>query len=163
MNKQLQTFIDDFSNGGAIRHLADRNLSVAEITKQLSFPMSSAKVAEIVWKHYLDIGKIRLTPPTGENVIEKVSYVQDYDKFGIPSLRKVMTYEETEQLEYVECHFGKEIYQDKEAFQRKLEILTIREREYILGLPWPLEKVYHRKDDMIMGIMEKLGRQQDAQ
>ena len=46
----------------------------------------------------------------------------------------------------------KEIYKDKAGFEKKLEILSPKDREYILGLPWPLTTVYHVADERMIRI-----------
>lgn len=156
MEKQLAKFMDEFSNGGAIRHLADQNLSVSEIVKRLEYPMDKKKVADMVWKHYLDIGKIRMELPAKDSQIEKVSYVEEYNKFGIPSMRRVVEYVDAPSVEYVPCDFGKYMYQNRTTFLEKLTVLSKKEQSYILDLPWPIKRVYHCKDEFMTGIMRKL-------
>lgn len=58
---------------------------------------------------------------------------------------------------YVECDFGKRLYQNKEEFLKSLSVLDEEEKDYILGLPWPLTKVWHVKNEKFAKIITKLG------
>ena len=57
---------------------------------------------------------------------------------------------------YVECDFGKRLYQNKEEFLKSLSVLDEEEKDYILGLPWPLTKVWHVKNEHFARIISKL-------
>ena len=57
---------------------------------------------------------------------------------------------------YVECDFGKRLYQNKEEFLKSLSVLDEEEKDYILGLPWPLTKVWHVKNEKFAKIITKL-------
>lgn len=155
-NKALSNFVHDFASGGAIRHLADSGLTVTEITARLSFPTPKSRVAQAVWDYYLETGKICLEQPVRADVIRKVTYVKEQNAYGKVSMRQVVEEVPVEHREYLACDFGRQIYRDREGFQRKLSVLTDREREYILGLPWPLQTVYHEADERMRGIMRKL-------
>lgn len=151
-NKALNNFIQDFANGGQIRHLADRGLTVAEIMQKLDVPASKDTVANIVWKHYIDTGKIRLEKPDEGGKVEKVSYVKQQGAYGKISMRRVVTEIDTSDKKYVECTYGKQLYQDKAALLSRLEILSERDKSYILDLPWPLTPVYHELDERMSRI-----------
>ena len=87
--KALKNFMNDFSSGDAVRHLAGQGFTVTEITRKLSFPTKKELVAEMVWKHYLETGRIRLTAPeTG--TIKKTRYVKDEGPYGRTSLRRIV-------------------------------------------------------------------------
>lgn len=154
-NKALSNFIHDFASGGAIRHLADQGLTVTQITERLSFPTPKDRVAQAVWKHYLEMGKICLEQPA-QDVIRKVTYVKEQNAYGKVSMRQVVEEVPVAHREYIACDFGKQLYQDREAFLRRLEALTEKERQYILDLPWPLQTVYHEADEQMRAILSKL-------
>ena len=153
-NQALSNFVHDFASGGAIRHLADAGLTVTEIAERLSFPTPKNKVAQEVWKYYLEIGKVRLE--TAGETTRKVTYVKEQNAYGRVSMRQVVEEIPVERRTYIACDFGKQMYQDKEDFLRKLEVLSQKEREYILDLPWPLETVYHEEDERMRSIAAKL-------
>ena len=150
----LRNFMNDFASGDAVRHLADQGLSVTEITRKLTFPTKKELVAEMVWKHYLETGKIRLSAPEN-GTIKKVRYVKDEGPYGKTSLRQVVEEVPAPEAEYVAVDFGRQIYKDKAAFLKKLEHLPETDREYILDLPWPLEIVWHVKDIRMERILAK--------
>ena len=60
----LTNFMNDFASRDAVCHLADQGLTVTEICGKLQFPTKKELVTEMVWKHYLDTGRIRLEEPT---------------------------------------------------------------------------------------------------
>ena len=155
-NRTLTNFVHDFASGEAIDHLADRGFTVTEIAAQLSFPTKKERVAERVWKHYLEKGILSTEEPQSGGTVKKVSYVQDHGKYGRVSMRQVVEEVELPAQEYAACSFGKELYRDREAFEKKLDVLSAKDREYILDLPWPLQTVWHVKDERMSRIMEKL-------
>ena len=157
-HQALSNFIHDFANGGAIRHLADAGLTVTEITERLSFPTPKNKVAQEVWKYYLETGKVRLEKPEAADIIRRVTYVKEQNAYGRVSMRQVVEEIPAEHRDYFACDFGKQMYQNREKFLNKLEVLSEKEREYILDLPWPLKTVYHEADERMRRILEKLGK-----
>lgn len=154
--KALRDFTVDFASGGAIRAMADKGYTVSEIYNKLDFPTSREKIKEIVWKHYTDTGVIVLEEPIPGQVKNKVTYEKVTDDYGRTSYKQVVK-SETVENEYVACDFGKMIYQDKKLFEKKLEGLSEKDREYILELPWPLQRVWHVKDERIQRILKQLG------
>ena len=154
----VRNFAHDLASGDAVRHLADRGLTVTEITAQLAFPTKKELVTEMVWKHYLNTGWIRLEEPTG-GTVRKVSYVTEEGIFGKTSLRQVVEEIPAPAEGYVRCSFGRELYRDREAFLKRLERLSASDREYILDLPWPLTDVWHVEDERMKRILQMLGEE----
>ena len=150
-NQALSNFINDFAGGGAIRHLADSGYTVGEICEKIDYPMPKNKVAEIVWKHYIDIGKICLEEPG--TIHKEVSYVKEQDSYGHISMRRVVKEQDISDKKYVVVDFGKQIYQDLAAFEKSLEGLDKKDKDYILDLPWPLTPVYHESDERMNRIL----------
>ena len=156
----LADFTSDVASGDAIRHLADLGYSVDEIHERLDFPTPKEKIASVVWKHLVRTGVICLEEP-GKTPREKVSYVKEYDSFGRTSFRQVREKIDPEdtgrkQPRYVECDFGIRKYKDKEAFEKSLVGLELRDKDYILSLPWPIQKVWHLNDERMRRIQEIL-------
>ena len=160
----LTNFMNDFASGDAVRHLADAGLTVTEITKRLAFPTKKKLVAEMVWKHYLDTGVIRLTKPEegGKGKTRKVRYVQEQGPYGRTSLRQVVEEIDAPAYSYTEVNFGYRLYADREGFLRKLQQLEEDDRDYILDLPWPLTKVWHVENDRVRRIREHLTTEKDS-
>jgi len=151
----VRNFAHDLASGDAVRHLADRGMTVTEITAHLSFPTKKELVTEMVWKHYLNTGRIRLEEPVG-GTVRKVSYVKEEGSLGKTSLRQVVEEIPAPEEGYVRCTFGRELYRDRGAFLKRLERLSASDREYILDLPWPLADVWHVKDDRMERILRVL-------
>lgn len=157
-SKALSDFTNDVAYGGAVRKLARQGCTVKEIKAKIDYPVSESKIAEMVWKYYLDNGVIRLKLPEEGTATEKVSYVLEYDAYGKPSYRRKVEQIEAVEAEYIPCDFGRKMYADKEGFMATLEVLEGRDRDYIYGLPWPLERVYHIADERMRRIYALLGQ-----
>ena len=137
-NRALSCFIHDVASGSAIRHLADSGLTVARIAKELSYPVSEEEIGKTVWAHYVETGIIFLEKPPEEPVIKKITYDKEYGKYGRTYFRARTEWIENPVKKYFPCDFGKRRYQNEEEFFRSLDKLWKSDREYILGLPWPL-------------------------
>ncbi len=155
-NKALSDFVKDMANGGAIRHLADLGYTVKQIAETIDYPASQKQVAERVWRYYLEQGMILLEEPSAGTALEKVTYVKEYGKYGKVHFRKVAEPVENGSAEYIPCDFGRKRYQDEALFLKELECLEEQDRDYILGLPWPLQRVWHVADKRMTGIMDRL-------
>lgn len=92
--KALSDFTIDVASGGAIRHLADRGYTVAQIMKKLDFPTPYDRVQQTVWKYLLEKGQIVLAEPAGANPQPRYAYVVDYDAYGRSSFRRVTVKEQ---------------------------------------------------------------------
>jgi len=57
---------------------------------------------------------------------------------------------------YMSCDFGLTAYKRPEDFNRLLQCLDGRQREYMEGLPWELQVVYHRLDSRMRKILVSL-------
>lgn len=155
-NQALSHFVHDVASGGAIRHLADSGYTVEQIAEKLSYPITKEQIGKTVWNHYMENGIILLKEPSGEPVLEKITYIKEYGKYGRVHFRQVKEQVENPVKKYLPCDFGKMKYQDEKGFMEKLEGLWARDKEYITGLPWPLVRVYHVADERMVRIFEML-------
>ena len=161
----LNDFTADFAAGGAIRVMADKGYSVQKIHDRLDFPLPLERVRGLVWKHYLETGVILEEEPECISPKERITYVKVQDEYGRSSFKQVVEKvegkpgEESRRgaKEYVAIDFGKRLYQDKKGFEKALESLSEEDREYVLGLPWPIKTVWHVKDERMGRILEKCG------
>ncbi len=149
-NKALGNFINDAVAGGAVRHLADLGYSISKISEELNYPLPKEKIAEVMWEHFLNIGKISLEEP--KPVHEKASFVKEQDEFGRISFRRVTETVDNSKKKYVMCEYGKDLYKGSAEFMNWLEGLEPGDREYIKLLPWPLTPVYHELDERMKRI-----------
>ena len=153
-SKALADFTHDFASGGAIRHLADLGYNAYEIKEKLEFPTPVSKIAATMWTHFVNTGKVRLTPPEndGEPVITK-DYITVYDSYGKPSFKQVTKTSEAEERKYVKVDFGYVRYKDPKAFENFLNRLDKKERDFVEPLPWPLKEVYFEDCELMQKIL----------
>jgi len=151
--KALSKFMIEFAAGNAIRALADKGCSVEEIHDRLSFPVPKKAIGELAWAHFLDNGTICLYDPKEQPERIVTSYEKVQNSFGKVSFQQVRK-KVALAGEYVPCDFGKRLYQDREAFLEKLEALDAKDRDYVLGLPWPLETVWHLDNERMKRIRQ---------
>lgn len=151
--KALHDFTFNASCGDAIRHLADSGMTVIEIAQNLTYPATDVQIRNTVWKHYIDKGIICFEDPH-EAKQERQSFVKEYTSTGRMTFRMITEVIPVNDNKYYVCDFGKKIYQDRENFIGSLAKLDARDKEYILGLPWPLQKVYHIADERMDRIMK---------
>lgn len=150
--KTLSGFVQDFANGDAIRHLADKGFTVPEIKSRLDFPASQTLVAKTVWEHFVATAKILPGPPETAKK-EKVSYVKEIGEYGRVSFRQLREELSGDDNEYIPCDFGLDMMRDRKAFDEKLKRLDEGDREYVQCLPWPRARVWHVKDERMTRIM----------
>ncbi|MCR5847740.1 MAG: hypothetical protein K6G75_06435 [Lachnospiraceae bacterium] len=150
--KVLRGFTVEFAAGDAIRSFADKGYTVEEIRSKLDFPIPKETVGNLVWAHYLDKGIISLSEVSENSDREIVDYEKvqgEYGRIEFRQVKKTLHYSG----EYIACDFGKELYKDRKGFIEKLNKLDPKDRDYILGLPWPVTTVWHKKDERIKRII----------
>ena len=107
----LSGFIFEASSGAAIKHLADKGYSAANISSMLDYPTPLDKIRETIWNHYIATGVISLEKPD-HPVIEKVDYIKVMNEYGRISFKRQVTNIDESQSEYVACDFGIRINQN---------------------------------------------------
>ena len=85
----MSNFTHEAASGGAIRHLADLGYTVNQIAKQLTFPTPVERVRKEVWERLLDTRVVLLEEPGSGKQREKSVYVEEHDRFGRVSFRRV--------------------------------------------------------------------------
>ncbi len=156
-NKALSDFTIDFASGGAIRSMADRGLSIKQIKSRLDFPVPEGKIKEIVWKHYEENGTIVTGDPKETEKRKRIKYEKVTGSYGKTGFRQVKVIAPDEEREYYPCDFGKRIYRDRKAFEEYISCLCEDDRDYIMGLPWPLTTVWHAAGERMDRIAKRLG------
>ena len=166
MEKAFDQALSNFTFGMASRdmitHLADEGYSVRQIHDAADYPVSIERVAETVWEHYLETGVIRLDPPDAAPA-PRHDYVMDIGAYGRRSFRRVTLEEKPESspnLEYIALDLGTIKKQTPENYQRLLDALDSRKRDYIDGLPWPDRTVWHIRNvqmNEILAMWEEKG------
>ncbi|MCR5793422.1 MAG: hypothetical protein K6G65_09660 [Lachnospiraceae bacterium] len=154
-SKALADFVQDAAINDAIRHLADKGYTLEEIRKQLDFTVDSATVQKVVWKRYIETGRILEKEPCKAKTT-KVSYVKEYGEYGKATFRRVVEEVETSEKEYLACPFGLWKRNNPENYMQKLMALLPKDKEYVDGLPWPEYMVYHEADERMKRIIKML-------
>ena len=162
--KALSDFVYDVASGGAIRHLTDLGYTVKQIQERLDYPTPYERIQKTVWRHLLDTGVIASEQQTETR--EKVEYVREYDSYGKASFRRVtIPVSAPEPQPRLCCCFGLLKYKDPQRYREVLGVLEPGQAEYIDGLPWSLESVWHRADRRMLEIyhvLERAGMAQDV-
>ena len=176
----LSNFVFDMASGGAIQHLTNQGYTVKQMIEKLDFPAPYEKVQETVWKQLLNNGSLLLEEPGSGAGQERAEYVMEKDSFGRRSFRKVVIKaDKTKQIHWKEVIFSRKIngnltdYLSKKIKEngenasyiscnfgmktnRLPDVLDEQQKDYILGLPWPKQIVYHKLDIRMRKIVVAL-------
>ena len=150
----LSDFVYDMASNGAICHLADAGYSINQIIKELDFPTPRKRVEKVVYQHMLDSGMILEHLPLEENDMK----VQRFSKLSIRELGQMLQerlQENGEDQSYIGGPFGRLRKEMGTEANQTLSCLTEGEQDYLLGIPWETEVMYHR----LNGRMLEIGKQ----
>lgn len=155
----LSDFMFDVAAGGAIRHLTDRGHSVEQIMKELDYPVARSKVEKAVYRHLVEAG-ILMSELPAENEKIRIYHFQtdaekDKNKFKASLVKQIEKY--GEKNSYMECPFGLWMKDDEKKLNQVMTVLSSREKEYILGINWEHNMMYHRLNDRMREIAMKMG------
>jgi len=153
----LSDFTFDVAAGGAIRHLTDRGHSVEQIMRELSYPVPRAKVEKAVYRHLLE-SRILLPGLPAEEEAVRIKILRGEKAARFPEMLIKAIAESGEENAYMECPFGIWMKEEEERMERIIACLTNREREYLLGIRWEKDMMYHRLNDRMREIGLKLVR-----
>lgn len=146
----LGDFIHDAASGGAIRHLLDLGYTTDQIMEKLDFPTPRARVEKTVYR-YLTEQKILLEELPLEKMRDAAP-ISDLSEAKLCRMLRQYMEKNGEENSYVSCPFGT-IRRDREArLQKMLAPLTKREREYLMGIPWKPQVMYHRLNSRMLEI-----------
>lgn len=151
----LSDFVFDVAAGGAIRHLTDRGYSVEQIMKELDYPVPRAKVEKAVYRHLTQSG-ILLGKLPAETIERRIHLLQESTKEKlIVAMAEYIGLFGVENS-YMECPFGQWMKNDEKKLHQITACLTSREQEYILGIRWEQNVMYHRLNGRMREIGMKL-------
>lgn len=151
----LFDFVFDVAAGGAIRHLTDRGYSVEQIMRELSYPAPRAKVEKAVYR-YLTDSRILLTKLPGESGTPGIRCLRGEKGTDFSQRLTDAVVESGEKNAYMECPFGGWRKTNEKLFAQTIACLTGREQEYLLGIRWERDVMYHRLNDRMREIALKL-------
>lgn len=151
----LSDFVFDVAAGGAIRHLVDRGYSVEQMMKELDYPVPRAKVEKAAYRYMTESGILLSELPIEAETLH-IHFLQEKAKERFPEKLVKRLEESGEDNSYVECPFGAWMKKDEKKLQQVMSCLTNREREYILGIRWEQDIMYHRLNSRMREIAMKL-------
>lgn len=154
----LSDFTYDVASGGAVRHLVEAGYSTDQIMRELSYPTGRARVEKMVYRHMIDTGLLLEELPVPEAALETVCRKKTSPEKVCSLLRKQVEANK-EENSYVLCPYGTWRKDRENRLLTAFSCLTSREREYLLGIPWPMKNVYHRLNGRMWEIsVQKIGR-----
>lgn len=151
----LSDFVFDVAAGGAIRHLVDSGYSVEQIMTQLSYPVPRAKVEKAVYRYMIESGILQSKLPD-VNGERHIYFLHEKTREKIPKALVKCIEEYGEENSYMECPFGEWMKTDKKKLEQIISCLSSREQEYILGIRWGENVMYHRLNGRMREIGMKL-------
>ncbi|MCR5719308.1 MAG: hypothetical protein K6F84_01970 [Lachnospiraceae bacterium] len=146
----LGNFTSHVAYAGAVKHMADLGLTPTEIKNKLLFPAEISAIGNVMWEHFVKEGTILLDEPKGDTPRSKLVYEKRYDNAGKPFFIQVKGVTNTETPTYLPCSFG--MYKSKTIFNKFLEQLEDCDKDYVLNMPWPPQKVWHADNERIRRI-----------
>ena len=182
----LSNFVHDAASGGSIRHLTDQGYTVKQISKLLDFPTPIERVRRQVWERLLETEVILTAEPGSKprEKAEYVREYDRYGKSSFRRVMKITEdvsvahwheivinctdqkkthslladkiAENGENRSYAACEFGLLLRKDPMHFSEQMMALDKAQREYIEGLPWEVNQVYHRLNSRMLEILLKL-------
>ncbi len=147
----LSNFVHDMASGGAIRHLVDMGYSVDRIMEQLDYPTPRKRVEKTVYQYMMESGILIDTLPIEETAMKR-SRLKNVSRPFISQRLREQIQKNGEDNAYMQCPFGKWIRENQTEYLEQLSCLTGREKEYILGIPWHEDIMYHRLNDRMLEI-----------
>lgn len=139
----LSDFVYDAASGRAIRHLTDSGYTAAQIMQQLNYPTPFHKIQHTITRHLKETGillnELPVPPSSFQPVhLNQISFEQLF------SLLSQYISTNGEENSYVSCPF--------ETASNALSMLTSRELEYLNGILWGPEAMYHRLNRRMLEI-----------
>ncbi len=162
---------------GAIRHLFDLGLSASEIHDELTFPTPVEAIKNELWNYLLESKIILAEEPAVEDAGVRYEFIRETNEYGKQSFRRVAVESPAPEASvpnkaalvsssvsddpagthspdfYIPVYFGREKYKDPTKYKNKLSLLNKEDKAYIEDLPWPLQTVWHRKDERMIRIL----------
>ena len=151
----LSDFVFDVAAGGAIRHLVDRGHSVEQIMKELDYPVPRPRVEKAVYRYLTESG-ILLDKIPDEDEKVHIHLLQEKDSRKLYEAMADNIERYGEKNSYMECPFGMWMKNDEGKLKQVISCLTSREQEYIFGIRWERNIMYHRLNERMREIGMKL-------
>lgn len=144
----LSDFVYDAASGRAIRHLTDLGYTTARIMNELDYPVSFARIQQTVTRYLKESGILLEQLPVSYHYVASLT-LEYRSPETLFSFLAEQVRQNGEENSYLSCPFGPRPDVDISAL---LSVLTRREREYIEGIFWDADILYHRLDRRMLEI-----------
>lgn len=152
-NKALNNFINEFSCGREIRHLADLGYSAKDIKERLLYPVSIEIIRKEYTRHLLNKGILSFDGLGNGNMCYE--YVQEQDEYGKRTYRRIEKHVEAvgeDTKEYVKIRFTRSGKLKNELY----EYLNQKQISYLESIDWTLGMRFHCKNDVLTAIVNAI-------
>ena len=156
----LSNFTYDAASGRAIRHLAGAGYSVKQIMERLDYPTPQRKVEQTVYQYMKEKHILLETLPMPKETFPVIS-LPNLSAARLSSYLQEYIQKDGEDFSYVSCPFGGMKHKQEEKLEQLLSCLTSREKDYILGIPWDKEMMYHQLNRRMREISIQLALSSD--
>lgn len=147
----LSDFTFDAAGGQAIRHLVNTGYTAEQILHQLDYPVPMTKIRQTITKYLLENGTLRKELPVVQKHLQHV-YYDFMNESSIFSFLSKRIEQDEEVNSYISCPFGINTT-DAESLLSKMSLfLTKREMEYLSGIIWEPQIMYHRLNRRMLEI-----------
>ncbi len=154
--KSLSNFIHDVAGGDAIRHLVDQGYSISQIQERMDYPFPQKRLEDAVWKYMLDSRLILQGSPGEETGAKRISFCERNRTRLYQKLRGLFSRYGEEKV-YIFCPYGRWLGRDRgQGVIFQCPGLTSREIDYVCGIPWQGEDLYHRLNSRMLEIAVEL-------
>lgn len=150
----LSDFVYDAASGRAIRHLVQCGYTTEQIMHLLNYPTPRYKVEKTVYRYLKETGVIVTQFPISLDQMQSV-VIKCPSEDKLYCKLKQYIQENGQENSYLSCPFG---IMDTNIL---LSPLTLREKEYILGIAWESFVVYHQLNQRMLEIGSQLAFQND--
>lgn len=156
----MSDFIHEMASAGAIRHLVDAGYSMEQIMNELDYPTPRGRVEQTIYRYMTESGMLLASLPVGEEAMRQYSLKRPSIK-ELSNILQEKIQENGVEHSYVSCPFGLYMQGDMAVLQEKISCLTNREQEYILGIRWAQNIMYHRLNARMLEIGKYLAANSD--
>lgn len=158
----MSDFIHEMASAGAIRHLVDAGYSIEQIMNELDYPTPRGRVEQTVYRYMTESGMLLAGLPSGKETLRQYCLQHPSIK-ELSHILQEKIHENGVDSSYVSCPFGAYMQADIGLLRKQLSCLTNREQEYIFGIRWEQDVMYHRLNDRMLEIGKYLAVNSDLE
>ena len=147
----LSDFVYDAASGRAIRHLVNAGLTTTQIMKELDYPTPFEKIQHTVTRYLKETGILLEELPAAPANLH-VIHLGDLPQDELFTFLAQHVTNNGEENSYVSCPFGITGKKTGSKTIQRLSMLTAREREYLDGIKWGNQIMYHRLNRRMLEI-----------